>query len=98
MQVWREFHGRLAQVPSTSTAKQKLLERVNYYGQVAKFDAQGRVLIPQVLRDVASIRDEVVVLGNQDHLVVWNEEKIQKRLSDSPLSEDDFKELELHGV
>ena len=96
--VWFEFQSRLAKVPSTSTAKTRLLERVNYFGQVSTLDAQGRVLVPQVLRDVAGIAEDVVVLGSQDHLIVWNEQRIQKRLSEQPLTADDFKELELHGV
>jgi MraZ protein len=96
--VWFEFTERLAKVPSTSLAKQKLLERVNYYGQAGSIDAQGRLLVPAVLRDVASIKDDVVVIGNQDHLIVWNEGKMKKRLQESPLTPEDFKELELHGV
>jgi MraZ protein len=96
--VWFDFQGRLAKVPSTSLAKAKLLERVNYFGQVSTIDAQGRVLVPAVLRSVAGIAEDVVVIGNQDHLIVWNEERIQKRLVETPMSADDFKELELHGV
>jgi MraZ protein len=96
--VWFEFQRRLAKVPSTSQAKQKLLERVNYFGQISGIDAQGRLLVPAVLREVAGITDDVVVLGNEDHLIVWNEPKIQKRLSETPLTAEDFKELELHGV
>jgi MraZ protein len=96
--VWFEFQNRLAKVPSTSQAKAKLLERVNYFGQVSTLDAQGRVLVPQVLRDVAGITEDVVVLGSQDHLIVWNEERMKKRLTSAPLTEEDFKELELHGV
>jgi len=98
MPVWFDFQARLAKVPSTSMAKTKLLERANYFGQVGTIDAQGRLLVPAVLREVAGIADDVVVIGNQDHLIVWNEEKIQKRLKSSPLSNDDWKELELHGV
>jgi MraZ protein len=98
MPVWYDFQGRLAKVPSTSQAKVKLLERVNYFGQTGTIDAQGRVLVPAVLRNVAGIADDVVVIGNTDHLIVWNEERIQKRLSDNPLTPDDWKELELHGV
>jgi MraZ protein len=96
--VWQELQARLARVPSSSRAKMKLLERVNYYGQMGALDAQGRLLVPAVLRSEAGIADDVVVLGNQDHLVVWNEERIQKRLKESPLSDEDWKELELHGV
>lgn len=96
--VWFDFQARLAKVPSTSAARIKYLERVNYFGQVSAIDAQGRVLVPTVLRNVAGIKDDVVVLGQQDHLVVWNEERMQKRLEEQPLSDDDLKELELHGV
>jgi MraZ protein len=96
--VWYDFQARLAKVPSTSQAKVKLLERVNYFGQLSAIDTQGRVLVPAVLRNVAGIADDVVVLGNTDHLIVWNEERMKKRLSDQPLTAEDFKELELHGV
>ena len=96
--VWYDFQARLAKVPSTSQAKQKLLERVNYFGQVGALDTQGRITVPAVLREVAGINDEVVVLGSQDHLIVWNELKMRKRLTESPLTEEDYKELELHGV
>ena len=96
--VWFEYQSRLAKVPSSSQAKSKLLERVNYFGQISTLDAQGRVLVPQVLREVAGITDDVVVLGSQDHLIVWNEQRIQKRLAEAPLTAEDFKELELHGV
>lgn len=96
--VWFEKQSRLAKVPSSSQAKAKYLERVNYFGQVASMDAQGRLLVPAVLRAMAGIAEDVVVLGNQDHLIVENEPKIQKRLAETPLTADDFKELELHGV
>ena len=96
--VWFDFQARLAKVPSASQAKQKLLERVNYFGQLGSIDTQGRITVPAVLREVAGITDEVVVLGSQDHLIVWNELKMRKRLTESPLTEEDYKELELHGV
>ena len=38
MPVWNDFQARLAKVPSTSLAKSKLLERMNYYGQAATID------------------------------------------------------------
>jgi len=98
MAVWADFHARLAKVPSTSVAKTKLLERINYYGQVGSIDAQGRVLVPTILRSVAGIAEDVVVIGNTDHLIVWNEEKIHRRMGETPMTAEDFKELELHGV
>jgi MraZ protein len=98
LQVWRETTARLSGVPSTSVAKRKYLERANYYGQLGTIDAQGRLLIPQILRQVANLEGEVVVLGNVDHLVVWSNEKIVQRIEKEPLTDEDYKELELHGV
>src|SRR5437667_6363089 len=64
MPVWYDFQGRLTKVPSTSLAKSKLLERMNYFGQASTIDKQGRVLVPAVLRNVAGIAEDVVVIGN----------------------------------
>ena len=33
-------------------------------------DGQGRVLVPQILRDAVKLPPDVVVTGNIDHLVV----------------------------
>jgi MraZ protein len=98
MPVWYDFQGRLSKVPSTSMAKAKLQEKVNYFGQSGTIDTQGRVLIPAILRDVAGIAEDVVVIGDADHLIVWNGEKIHQRMAETPLTTDDWKELELHGV
>lgn len=96
--VWYDFQARLLKMPKTSVAGQKYLERLMYFGQVSSIDAQGRILIPTVLRTKASIADDVVVLGKGDHLVVWNEERFERRLGETPLTAEDYKELELHGV
>ena len=98
MAVWYAYQGRLSKVPASSMAKSKLMEKVNFFGHAATIDPQGRVLIPTILRNVAGITEDVVVLGNTDHLIVWNGEKIQQRMSETPMSADDWKELELHGV
>ncbi len=98
MAVWYAYQGRLSKVPSSSMAKNKLMEKVNFFGHTATIDAQGRVLIPTILRNVAGITEDVVVLGNTDHLIVENGEKIQQRMSETPMSAEDWKELELHGV
>lgn len=98
MPVWREFMGRVSRVPQTSGAKRKLLERVAYFGQSASIDAQGRLLVPAILRDVADLNGEAVLLGSGDHLILWSSEKIAGRMSEESLTDDDFKELELHGV
>ncbi len=98
MPVWLDLQARLAKVPSTSLARKKYAQRLAYYGQAGTIDAQGRLLVPTILREEAGVADDVVVLGETDHLVVWNEERIKRQLADAPLTADELKELELHGV
>ena len=61
MAVWQEVERRLADVPSSNPSKQRFLDRVNFFGQVAGLDKQGRVVIPQLLRESAAMAGEVSV-------------------------------------
>ena len=98
MPVWLEIENRLAKVPSTHPARQRFLDRVNFYGQVAELDPQGRVLIQPRLREAAQMNGEVDVLGQQSFLEVWNHERLVARLSAEPFTDDDAKALSDFGI
>ena len=98
MPVWIEIENRLAKVPSTHPARQRFLDRVNFFGQVAELDPQGRVLIQPRLRDAAQMNGEVDVLGQQSFLEVWNHERLVARLSAEPFTDDDAKALSDFGI
>lgn len=99
MSVWVEIERNLrSRVPSNLPALGKYLDRVNYFGQVGEFDAQGRVLIPAHLRESATIVGEVRVLGRIDHLEVWNEERFVHKLQRDPWTDEDGSRLSEHGI
>ncbi len=95
---WQEVEHRLAALPSTDRTKQRFLERVGYYGQQSELDAQGRVVLPPILRASADMKGEVVVSARLDHLEVWNHSRLQKRFSEQPFSEADFEYLSERGI
>jgi MraZ protein len=98
MPVWLEIEKRLAQMPSTHPARLKFLDRVNFYGQVAEFDPQGRVLIQPRLRESAQMAGEVDVLGQQNYLEVWNHDRFTARLVREPFTDEDAKALADFGI
>lgn len=98
MPVWLEIEGRLAQMPSTHPARMKFLDRVNFYGQEAELDPQGRVLIQPRLRESAQMTGEVDVLGQQNFVEVWNHERFLARLKGEPFTDADAKALADFGI
>ena len=98
MREWEEYEKKLAAVPRSSPAKQKLLQWLNYFGQTVEMDGQGRVLLPQLLREKANLMAEVVVSGNETHFEVMNRAEYDRRLSTGPMTPTDWDELEKYGV
>jgi len=96
--VWEEIEGRLQAMPSTDRTKSRFLERVSYFGQQVSMDQQGRILIPQILRESAGMNGDVVVSAQLDHLVVWNRDRFVARLSEQPFTDDDFRALSERGI
>ena len=95
---WKKIEEKLATVSNFNPAKKKFLERVNYYGQMVEMDSQGRVLIPQILRESAEVKGDVLVFGNLTFLEVRNAEAFRKHLEATPLTEEDEKTLADLGI
>ena len=98
MPVWLDVENRLAKMPSTHPARMKFLDRVNFYGQLAELDPQGRVLIPTRLRESAQMTGEVDVLGIHNFVEVWNHERFLARLKGEPFTDADARALADFGI
>jgi MraZ protein len=98
MPVWMALEEKLARVPSTLPARIKFFDRVNYYGQQAEFDVQGRVLIHPRLRESAGMSGEVDVFGQYDFLEVWNHERFVAKMQREPYTDDDARALSGLGI
>ena len=98
MPVWLEIEKRLGEMPSTHPSKLRFLDRVNYFGQAAELDAQGRVLIPVRLRDAATMTGDVDVLGQVMYLDVWNHDRFLTKMQREPYTDDDARALSEFGI
>ena len=98
MDVWLRVEERLARASSLNPSVMRFKNAVNYYGQSTPMDTQGRVLIHPLLRERADVRGEVVVLGQQDFLEVWNRTAFEERLHADPLTDADLGALSDLGI
>ena len=68
---WEAIEVRIGAQSLTDPAA-RTLERRLYGGAIeTELDRQGRLLLPQNLRDFADLRDEVVVVGSRSHAEIW---------------------------
>ena len=95
---WERIEQKLANLSTFNPTKKKFLNRVNYYGQVVEMDGQGRLLIPQLLRESAQLRGEVAVTGNLTYLEVRNLEAFRKEIQEQPFTDEDTKTLDELGI
>ncbi len=96
IKAWEEIEAVLAKVPSTNPAKRKFLDVTNYYGQMAEMDNQGRLLLPQILRDKAGLTAEVLVYGSQKFLEVLSRPTVEAQ--PQTLSAEDMAGLSELGI
>ena len=95
--VWERVAQKFQEPPRMDPAKVKLQKFTSYYGALTQMDPQGRILIPQALREDANITGDVIVIGKNDHLEVWNVEVIRKSLQEQPLTDADRERLAEQG-
>jgi MraZ protein len=98
MPVWLEIEEKLGAMPSTNPSRLRYLDRVNYYGQPAELDVQGRVIIPVRLREAATMSGDVDVLGQFNYLDVWNHDRFLSKLQREPYTDDDARTLSEFGI
>jgi MraZ protein len=86
---WEKIEGQLARHSTMNDAVARYLDMVSYYGQQVKMDAQGRIMLPPILRTAAKLEGDLVVMGKITHLEVVNRTNFEQKLpANAPTAED----------
>jgi MraZ protein len=93
MREWEVIEAKMAAMPDSDLAKRKLVDITNYYGQVVELDGQGRLTLPQVLREKLKLTGEVMVLGSQRYMEVVHRETFEGGMEADPINAGDLATL-----
>jgi MraZ protein len=70
MSEWDKLVEQISTLPNT---KSSAVKRFLYDGAFSvEFDAQGRILIPSVLREYAQLEESAHIIGMHTNLEIWN--------------------------
>ncbi|MEF9970880.1 MAG: division/cell wall cluster transcriptional repressor MraZ [Oscillospiraceae bacterium] len=66
---WQSFSDKVNEMPYV---KQRKMRPLFAYAAKCELDAQGRILLPQNLRDFAALTKNVTVVGCNNHAEFWD--------------------------
>lgn len=74
---WRSQESKFKSLPFTKQ-EARVFNRLYFSGAVEVIpDRQGRILLPQYLKDFAEIKRDVVIAGISNRIEVWSKDKWQ---------------------
>ena len=69
---WEALEDKLNALPMTNEKARALKRFLLGSANTCELDKQGRILIPQVLREKAGLDRDITLLGVGDHIEIWN--------------------------
>jgi len=92
MKVWEEIAGKLGTLPVGEATTRSFI-RLMLSGAVdAEVDKQGRILIPDYLKNYAGLIKHVVITGVYNRLEIWDEIKWKNYRNTSEKNTDEIAE------
>lgn len=89
---WRTQENKFKSVPFTKSESRKF-NRLYFSGAAeVTFDAQGRILLPQYLKDFAQIKKEVMIVGVANRIEIWAKDKWEEFYKNSKQSFEEIAE------
>jgi MraZ protein len=98
MPEWQQHLGKIFKMPQSLPARQKLLDRYNLYGDRVDMDPQGRLLLPEELRNEGVLSGDVKVSGEGRFLRVTSLKKLREGVKESALSVQELDALSGYDV
>ncbi|MFP4514493.1 MAG: division/cell wall cluster transcriptional repressor MraZ [Parcubacteria group bacterium] len=89
---WQKMAEKLASLP-TSQAKARAFARHMIAGAMdVEFDSQGRITLPEYLRDFADLEKKTIIAGLYNHLEIWDEKAWDKYKKQAEKNSNDIAE------
>ncbi len=72
---WNAFEEKLKSLPITNKEARQFVRFFLAGAAEVEVDKQGRILVPNILRDFAQINKDVVLIGVASRIEIWSKER-----------------------
>mgnify|MGYP002591140372 CR=1 FL=1 len=80
---WTNFANKLRSLPMSDPGAQAFVRLFVAGASECEVDKQGRVIIPQNLREHAGLTKDAVIIGNRSKVEIWSREAWEKYAEDN---------------
>ena len=87
MSEWNSFEEKLAALPLTNKNARAVVRHFAAGATLCEMDKQGRILVPEVLRDFAHLQRDVVVEGSMKRIEIWPKEQYDRQAEEDNIDE-----------
>lgn len=91
---WQEIERKLMKLPTFNKAARNLQRLLVGHATEVEMDAQGRVLLPQTLREFAGLDKHTMLVGQVNRFELWDEERWHEQ-RESGLDDLDLEQMDL---
>ena len=95
MEAWLPTEKKILALPNTDPLNRRMQRMYVGHAMEAEIDKTGRILVPAVLRDYASIGDQAIMLGQGHRLELWGEDMWNSKSQSWPEDLEDIGQDEL---
>jgi len=72
---WEIIDAKLGALPDFDKQSRRTKQMMLGHATECAYDSQGRILIPPVLREFASLKNKITILGQRNKLEIWDDER-----------------------
>ena len=96
---WNERAKKLKELPTSDKYVRRYIRSVFASATNCEVDKQGRIMIPQILREHAGLEKDVVIAGVLGRVEIWSRENWMDDEHDNVMSDPDMAEkMEAYGI
>jgi MraZ protein len=95
---WAAFSAKLKAIPQSDEVAQRFVRNVTSNACKGEPDKQGRVLLPQALREKVSIDKDTVIVGALNRVEIWAKEKWHGYQEQAPSNEIMMQSAAKYGI
>lgn len=91
-EAWKSYAKKMEEIPESAIKAKRIVRSIFSNATECKFDKQGKILIPEHLREYAGITKELVTIGVMTNIEIWAKEKWHAADNTGKISPEEYAE------